>query len=72
MKVTKPKKNRKAVRREWTIADVKELKAYSKARTPVNRATGPVRQRGPQQETFVEPWNFSLHVPFRESDFMKR
>ena len=37
MKVTKSKKNRKAVRREWTKADVRELKAHSKARTPVTR-----------------------------------
>jgi len=35
LKVTKPKKNGKAVRREWTKTDVKELKAHSKARTPV-------------------------------------
>jgi hypothetical protein len=37
LKVTKPKKNGKAVRREWTKADVKELKAHSKARTPVTK-----------------------------------
>ena len=35
MKVTKTKKTGKSVRREWTKADVKELKAYSKAKTPV-------------------------------------
>jgi hypothetical protein len=37
LKVTKPKKNGKAVRREWTKADVKELKAHSRARTPVTK-----------------------------------
>ena len=31
MKVTKQKKNGKAVRREWTKAEVKELKAHSEA-----------------------------------------
>ena len=52
MKVTKAKKNRKAVRREWTKADVKELKAHSKARTPVTkisretkRTIGALRQK---------------------------
>ena len=35
MKVNKAKKNGNAVRREWTKADVKELKAHSKAKTPV-------------------------------------
>jgi hypothetical protein len=30
LKVTKSKKNRKAVRREWTKADVKELKGTFK------------------------------------------
>ncbi|MCG2633288.1 hypothetical protein L6654_43080 [Bradyrhizobium sp. WYCCWR 13023] len=28
-------KTKKIVRREWTAADVKELRAYSKARTPI-------------------------------------
>ena len=28
-------KKKKVIRREWTAADVKELKAHSKARTPV-------------------------------------
>jgi len=52
LKVTKAKKNRKAVRREWTKADVKELKAHSKARTPVTkisketkRSVGALRQK---------------------------
>ena len=52
MKVTKPRKNGKAVRREWTKADVKELKAHSKARTPVTkiskeakRTIGALRQK---------------------------
>jgi hypothetical protein len=53
LKVTKPKKNGKAVRRrEWTKADVKELKAHSKARTPVTkisketkRTIGALRQK---------------------------
>jgi len=30
-----PKKAKKIARREWTAADVKELRADSKARTPV-------------------------------------
>ncbi|MCK1620788.1 hypothetical protein IVA96_30300 [Bradyrhizobium sp. 159] len=30
-----PKKTKKAIRREWTKEDIKELKAHSKARTPV-------------------------------------
>ena len=52
MKVTKPKKTSKAVRREWTKGDVKELKAHSKARTPVTkisketkRTIGALRQK---------------------------
>jgi hypothetical protein len=52
LKVAKPKKNGKAVRREWTKADVKELKAHSKARTPVTkisketkRTVGALRQK---------------------------
>ena len=52
LKVTKSKKNGKAVRREWTKADVKELKAHSKARTPVTkisketkRTIGALRQK---------------------------
>ncbi|WP_445217109.1 hypothetical protein ACKWRH_34125 [Bradyrhizobium sp. Pa8] len=28
-------KKKKVIRREWTAADIKELKAHSKARTPV-------------------------------------
>ncbi len=46
----KPKKNGK--RREWTKADLKELKAHSKARTPVakiskatKRTVGALRQK---------------------------
>ncbi len=31
------KKTRKIIRREYTAADVKELRAHSKARTPVKR-----------------------------------
>ena len=52
MKVTKPKKSSKAVRREWTKDDVKELKAHSKTRTPVTtisketkRTIGALRQK---------------------------
>jgi hypothetical protein len=52
LKVAKPKKNGKPVRREWTKADVKELKAHSKARTPVTkisketkRTVGALRQK---------------------------
>jgi hypothetical protein len=52
LKVTKPRKNDKAVRREWTKVDVKELKAHSKARTPVTkisketkRTIGALRQK---------------------------
>ena len=29
------KKTKKTVRREWTAADIRDLKAHSKARTPV-------------------------------------
>jgi hypothetical protein len=52
LKVTKPKKKGKAVRRQWTKTDVKELKAHSKARTPVTkiskvtkRTIGALRQK---------------------------
>lgn len=52
MKVTKAKKNGKAVRREWTKADIRELKAHSKAKTPVakisretKRTIGALRQK---------------------------
>ena len=52
MKVAKTTKNGKSVRREWTKADVKELKAHSKARTPVvkiskqtKRTIGALRQK---------------------------
>ncbi|WP_201263792.1 hypothetical protein [Bradyrhizobium canariense] len=45
-----PKK--KTVRREWTAADIKDLKAHSKARTPVvkiakmtKRTEGALRQK---------------------------
>ena len=51
MKVTKVKKG-KAVRREWKKTDVKELRAHSKARTPVTkiskgtkRTIGALRQK---------------------------
>jgi hypothetical protein len=46
------KKNRGAKRREWTKADIKALKAHSKARTPVakisketKRTVGSLRQK---------------------------
>ena len=46
------KKAKKAVRREWTKEDIKELKAHSKARTPVlkiakmtKRTEGSLRQK---------------------------
>jgi hypothetical protein len=52
LKVGKAKKNKRAVRREWTKTDVKELKAHSKARTPVikiskstKRTVGALRQK---------------------------
>ena len=52
MKVTETKKNGESVRREWTKVDVKELKAHSKARTPVakisketKRTIGALRQK---------------------------
>jgi hypothetical protein len=45
-------KTQKVVRREWTKADVKELRAHSKARTPVSkimkqtkRSVGSLRQK---------------------------
>jgi hypothetical protein len=47
-----PKKAKKIVRREYTRADVKELRAHSKARTPVakiakltKRTEGSLRQK---------------------------
>lgn len=46
------KKTKKTARREWTKSDVKELKAHSKARTPVikiakmtKRTEGALRQK---------------------------
>ncbi|QOG16363.1 MULTISPECIES: hypothetical protein [Bradyrhizobium] len=46
------KKTKKTVRREWTKEDIKELKAHSKARTPVakiskmtKRTEGALRQK---------------------------
>ena len=52
MKVGNAKKNKRAVRREWTKSDVKELKTHSKARTPVikiskltKRTVGALRQK---------------------------
>ncbi|WP_247488594.1 MULTISPECIES: hypothetical protein [unclassified Bradyrhizobium] len=45
-------KKKQVVRREWTASDVKELKAHSKARTPVvkiakmtKRTEGSLRQK---------------------------
>jgi hypothetical protein len=45
-------KKKKTVRREWTKEDIKELKAHSKARTPVakiskemKRTVGALRQK---------------------------
>ena len=53
MKKTKVAK--KVKRREWTKADLRELKAHSKARTPVNkiskatkRTVGALRQKALQ------------------------
>ena len=47
-----PKKTRKISRKEWTKADLRELKMHSKAKTPVEkisktmkRTIGAVRQR---------------------------
>jgi hypothetical protein len=52
LKGTKAKKNAKALRREWSKADLKELRAHSKARTPVTkiskatkRTIGALRQK---------------------------
>ena len=52
MKVTKAKKSEKSLRREWTKADLKELRAHSKAKTPVvkiskatKRTIGALRQK---------------------------
>ncbi len=49
---TNKKATKKAVRREYTKADVKELRAHSKARTPVDkiakltkRTVGSLRQK---------------------------
>jgi hypothetical protein len=51
-KKTSKKATKKAVRREYTKADVKELRAHSKARTPVDkiskltkRKVGSLRQK---------------------------
>jgi hypothetical protein len=48
----KAKKSKKRVRREYTKADVKELRAHSKAKTPVakiaeltKRSVGSLRQK---------------------------
>ena len=48
----KAKKTKKSVRREYTKADVKELRAHSKAKTPVDkiakltkRSVGSLRQK---------------------------
>jgi NADH:ubiquinone oxidoreductase subunit len=52
LKTNKAKKTGKMMRREWTKADLKELKAHSKARTPVakiskatRRTVGALRQK---------------------------
>jgi hypothetical protein len=46
------KKTKRAIRREYTKADVKELRAHSKAKTPIkkisksmNRTVGSLRQK---------------------------
>ncbi|MCK1400551.1 hypothetical protein IVB45_13545 [Bradyrhizobium sp. 4] len=39
MKERRLPKKKQVVRREWTTSDVKELKAHSKARTPVMKIT---------------------------------
>jgi hypothetical protein len=51
-KAKKPKKAKKVARREYTKADVRELRAHSKARTPVakiakltKRSVGSLRQK---------------------------
>ncbi|APO49693.1 hypothetical protein BRDID11004_75320 [Bradyrhizobium diazoefficiens] len=51
-KKTKASKSRKSVRREYTRDDVKELRAHSKAKTPVvkiakltKRSEGSLRQK---------------------------
>jgi hypothetical protein len=51
-KANKAKKTRKVVRREYTKEDIKELRAHSKARTPVakiakltKRTEGSLRQK---------------------------
>ena len=51
-KAKKAKKTRKVVRREYTKEDIKELRAHSKARTPVakiakltKRTEGSLRQK---------------------------
>ena len=50
--MAKKEKKKKVVRREYTKADVKELRAHSKARTPVakiakltKRSVGALRQK---------------------------
>ncbi|MCK1296964.1 hypothetical protein IVB33_03065 [Bradyrhizobium sp. 24] len=52
MKERRLPKKKQVVRREWTTSDVKELKAHSKARTPVmkiakitKRTEGSLRQK---------------------------
>jgi hypothetical protein len=52
LKVKQARKAGKGVRREWTKTDVKELKAHSKAKTPVTkisketkRTIGALRQK---------------------------
>jgi len=52
MEIEVAKKTKKIIRREYTKADVKELRAHSKARTPVakivkltKRSEGSLRQK---------------------------
>lgn len=45
LKVAKAKKNGKSARREWTKADIKELKTHSKARTPVAKISKETRRK---------------------------
>ena len=56
------KKSKKTVRREYTKADVKELRAHSKARTPVakiskltKRSVRSLRQKGVEARDWAPP-----------------
>ncbi|MCK1599404.1 hypothetical protein IVA87_05035 [Bradyrhizobium sp. 147] len=42
-----PKKTKKITRREWTAADVKELRAHSKAKTPVTKISKQTKRSVP-------------------------